>query len=159
MLFIHIPNVSSSWSHLLEFFTSSPTTSLPLRRWYHLHPFFQASLPGASSLYRIRHTFSQGGQKRQSSATIYWGAGERGGRDSELWLVAYPESSRVLVSWHCCSSCQARPFSSFIPSSNTSMGALCQSMLGCKYLHMFQSAAGRASQRTAMLGSCSESRT
>jgi hypothetical protein len=27
-------------------------------------------------------------------------------------------------------------------------------MVGCKYLHLSQSVAGRASQRTAMLGSC-----
>ncbi|WP_330949998.1 hypothetical protein, partial [Streptococcus anginosus] len=28
------------------------------------------------------------------------------------------------------------------------------SMVGCKYLHLSQSATGRATQRTAMLGSC-----
>jgi hypothetical protein len=42
------------------------------------------------------------------------------------------------------------------PSPNTSIGSHpdLSPMVGCKYLHMPQSASGRASQRTTMLGSC-----
>jgi hypothetical protein len=49
----------------------------------------------------------------------------------------------------------AIPFSSFSLSLKSSIGIPDFSpMVGCKYLHLSQSAAGRASQRTAMLGSC-----
>ena len=59
-------------------------------------------------------------------------------------------------SGYCCSSCGvAIPFSSFNPSPNSSIGVPDLSpMVSCKYLHLAQSAAGRASQRRAMLGSC-----
>jgi hypothetical protein len=44
---------------------------------------------------------------------------------------------------------------SFSPFPFFSIGFLdLTSMVGCKYLHLSQSAAGRASQRAAMLGSC-----
>ena len=49
----------------------------------------------------------------------------------------------------------AIPFSSFNPTPNSFIVVLDLSpMVGCKYLHLSQSVAGRASQRTAMLGSC-----
>jgi hypothetical protein len=53
-----------------------------------------------------------------------------------LSLCELPE---VQVSWYCWSSYGvATPFSSFSPSSNSSIGGLdFSSVVGCKYLHMF----------------------
>lgn len=62
----------------------------------------------------------------------------------------------VQVSWPCWSSCGiAIPFSSFSLSPNSSIGIPNPNpIVGCGYLHLSQSASGRASQRTAMLSSC-----
>ena len=72
------------------------------------------------------------------------------------WWFCLCELPGVQVRWHYgafygITTC----FTSFSPSSNSSIGVLdlCP-MVGCKCLHMSQSAAGRYSQRTVMLGSC-----
>ena len=72
------------------------------------------------------------------------------------WWINLWDLPGIQVSWHCWSSYGvAIPFSSFNPSPNSSIGVPSLSpMVGCKHLHLSQSAAGRASQRTAMLGSC-----
>lgn len=57
-----------------------------------------------------------------------------------------------LVCWYFCSSCSVTiPFSSFSPSFNSSILVPdLNSIVGGKYLHFFQSFAGRASQMTPM---------
>jgi hypothetical protein len=71
------------------------------------------------------------------------------------WFIPWDLHS-VLVRSYCWSSFRvAIPFSCFCPSPNSSIGVpiLCP-VIGCEYLYQFQSAAGRAYQRTTMLGSC-----
>jgi hypothetical protein len=59
---------------------------------------------------------------------------------------SFPEFSLVGI---------AIPFGSFSPSPNSSIGVPeLSSMVGSKYLHLSQSAAGGAFQRTTMVGSC-----
>ena len=67
-----------------------------------------------------------------------------------------PGSSGSMVGWYCSSSYEvAKPFSSFSPFSNSSIGNLVLSpMVGCKHLPLYWSGSGRASQETAISGSC-----
>jgi hypothetical protein len=72
------------------------------------------------------------------------------------WWLSLWELPGIRGSWYCWSSYGvAIPFSSLNPSLNSSIGIPRLSpMVSCKYLHLSQSAAGRASQRTDMSGSC-----
>jgi hypothetical protein len=72
------------------------------------------------------------------------------------WWLRLWELWGVQVGWYCCSSYRVTiSFSSFNPSSTSSIGVFdFSSMVGCKYLYLPQSAASRASYRTALLGSC-----
>ena len=68
-----------------------------------------------------------------------------------LWEnTGFPYQWILLVFlWGC------HPFSSFSPSPNSAIGVPYFSpMAGCKYLNLSQSADGRASQMTAIIGSC-----
>jgi hypothetical protein len=146
MLFIYIPH---SWSPLAEFLPD-PFVPLPLRG---CSPPPVSLHPGASSLYKIRYILSHWGQTRQSSATYVSVALDQ--PMWALWLVAQSlELTRVQVNWHCWSSYGvATPFSSFSPSPNSSIRVPNFSpMVGCKYLHLSQSAVGGSSQ--ILLGSC-----
>jgi hypothetical protein len=61
---------------------------------------------------------------------------------------------RIQNSWYCCNGV-AIPFRSFSPSPYSSIGVPgLRPMVDCEYWHLSQSDAGRASQRTAMLGYC-----
>jgi hypothetical protein len=53
--------------------------------------------------------------------------------------------------------CQIRPLSSFRPSPNSSTGVpVLSPMVGCEPLHLYWSGSGRASQETAVSGSCQQ---
>ena len=69
------------------------------------------------------------------------------------WLYSLGETPEIQVSLYSCSFYGvAIAFSSFNPSSKSFIGdADLSSKFGCKYLHLSQSAAGRASQRTGIL--------
>ena len=74
-----------------------------------------------------------------------------------LWLVALSQwDPKIQATWNFWSSYGVViPFSSFNPSHNSSEGVPEISlMFECKYMHLSWSAAGKASQRIAMLGSC-----
>jgi hypothetical protein len=60
--------------------------------------------------------------------------------------------------WYCCSSYGvANPFSSFSPFSNPSIGdPVLSPMDGCEYPPLYLSGTGRASQETAISGSCQQ---
>jgi hypothetical protein len=120
-----------------------------------LPPLLASLYPGASSLYRIRHILSQWGQTRQSSVTCVFGVWTSLCLLFDWWLSLW-KLSGVCVRWHCWFSYGvAIPFSSFDLSLNSPIGFPDLSlMLVCKYLHLSQSAAGKTSQKTAMLGSC-----
>jgi len=66
-----------------------------------------------------------------------------------------PRSSGM-SGWYCCSSYGvANPFSSFSPFNNSSIGdPVLSSMVGCKHPPPYLSGSGRASQETALSGSC-----
>jgi hypothetical protein len=115
--------------------------------------------PGALSLYRIRYIISHWNQTRQSSATYVpeWGRVSSDQPAYALgWWLSFWELPGVQVSWYCWSSYGvAIPFITFTPFPNSSIGVPKLSpMLGRKYLQLSQSAAGRASHRSAMPGSC-----
>jgi hypothetical protein len=137
--FIYIPNVAPfPLPFASEMVLPTPTHS-------HLTP-SASPFPGASSFYRIKHIPSHWGQMRQSSVTYVPGATNQ--PMYALWLVAQSLGAlKGLVSWSCCSSYTvAIPFSSFSPSPEFSIGVPDLSpMVGCKYLHLSQPAAGRAS--------------
>jgi hypothetical protein len=61
--------------------------------------------------------------------------------------------------WYCCSSYGvANPFSYFSPFSNFSIvDPVLNLMVGCKHLPLYLSGSGRASQKTAITGSCQQS--
>jgi hypothetical protein len=63
-----------------------------------------------------------------------------------------------LVGWYCWSSYGvAIPFSSFSPSPNSSNGVPAfRLIVGCKHPHLYWSVSVRASQGTAILGSCQQ---
>jgi hypothetical protein len=65
-------------------------------------------------------------------------------------------SSGSLVGWYCCSSYGVtKPFSSFNPFFNSSIGVTLHSlMVGCEHPLLCLSDSGRASQETAITGSC-----
>jgi hypothetical protein len=64
------------------------------------------------------------------------------------WWLSLWELPRVWFSWECWFSYGVTfPFSFFNPFPNSTMGIP-------EYLHLSQSTAGRASQRTSMPGSC-----
>jgi hypothetical protein len=72
------------------------------------------------------------------------------------WWLRFWKLPGVCINWHIWPSYGvAIPFSSFNPSSNSSIWVPDLSPTpDCVYLHLAQSAVARASQRTAMLGSC-----
>jgi hypothetical protein len=72
------------------------------------------------------------------------------------WWFIPCELWRGLVGWHCCSSYGvANPFSSSSPSPNSSIGVpMLSPMVGCEHPHLYWSDSGRASQKTAIAGSC-----
>ena len=119
----------------------------------------QASpVPGASSLLRVRWVFeSSPTEVRPGSLLLYmcWGPWTSSSMLSGWWLSVW-EISGVRVNWDCWSSYGVTlPLSFFHPFSNSTTGVPNFSpMVGYKYLHLSQSAACWASQRTAMLGSC-----
>jgi hypothetical protein len=63
-----------------------------------------------------------------------------------------------LVGQYCCSSYGvANPFSSFSTSPNSSIGiSVFSPMVGCKHPHLYWLGSGRASQETAISGSCQQ---
>jgi hypothetical protein len=73
-------------------------------------------------------------------------------------LVPGSSGGGGLVGWYCCSSYGvANPLSSFIFSPNSSIGVLVlSSMISCKHRHLYWSGSGRASQETAISGSCQQ---
>jgi hypothetical protein len=62
------------------------------------------------------------------------------------------------VGSYCCSSYRvANPFSSFSPFSNSSIGdRLLSPMVGCEHMPLYLSGSGKASQETAISGSCQQ---
>jgi hypothetical protein len=65
-------------------------------------------------------------------------------------------SGGVLVGSYCCSSYgAANPFSSYSSFSNSSIGdSVISSLVGCEHLPLYMSGSGRASQESAISGSC-----
>ena len=127
---------------------------LPLCLWESNLP--KTSLfPGASSFYSIRHTVSHWCRTGQSSATYVQGTLDQPCIPFGWWLSLW-ELPGVWVSWHCWSSYGVtKPFHSLNTSCNSSIRVLYLSQIvGCKYLLLSQSAAGRASQSTVRLGFC-----
>ena len=115
-------------------------------------PIWVSPFPGASRLYRIRHILSHWGQTRQFLAT-YVPEPQTSPCMLFGWWLGLWELPGIRVSWDCWSSYGVTiSFSSFSPSPNSFLGVSNLSpMHGCQYLCLSQSAAGRASQRTAML--------
>jgi hypothetical protein len=73
-------------------------------------------------------------------------------------LVPGSSGGGGLVGWYCCSSYgAANPLSSFSPFSNSSIGdPALSAMVGCKHPTLYLSGSGRASQETAISGSCQQ---
>ena len=76
-----------------------------------------------------------------------------------LWLVVQSLGSLgVLVSSYCCSSYRiANPFSSLGTFYSSFIGnPMLNPMDGCEHQHLYLSGTGRASQETAISGSCQQ---
>jgi hypothetical protein len=70
------------------------------------------------------------------------------------WCLV-PGSSGGLVGWYCSSYGVSKPFSSLSTFSSASTGDFVLSpMVGCEYPLLYLSGSGRASQETAISGSC-----
>ena len=121
-----------------------------------IHLLTPSSLPwhsptlGHSALHRTKGFSSHWYMTRPSSAT--YAAGTICTPLLSLGALEY------LVGWYCCSSYEvANPFSSFSPFSNSSIGVpVLTPMVGCKYLPLYLSGSGRASQETAIPSSCQQ---
>jgi len=71
------------------------------------------------------------------------------------WFSPWELRERGWVGCYCSSYGVANSFSSFSPFSNSSIGDLVlSSMFGCQHLPLYLSCSGRASQETAISGSC-----
>jgi hypothetical protein len=108
--------------------------------------------PGASSLYKIRHILSHWGQRRQSPYIC-----EGGHRPAHVCFLignSFSESSqgsRVVDTVGLpMGSLSPSALSVLPPTSLWGVGGL-SPMVGSKYLYLSQSAAGRGSQKAAML--------
>lgn len=119
-----------------------------------LLPTLGIPVPWGLSLSRISHIISFWGQTRQSS--VLYVPGTRSALVCSLVGGSSYRGSWVQVRWDCWTSYRvAFPFSSLNHSPNFSIDISSFSLkVGCKYLHLSQSAAARANQRTAMLSSC-----
>ena len=74
------------------------------------------------------------------------------------WWFSPWEVWGCVVGWYCCSSCEvANLFSSFSPFSNSFIGdPLLSPMVGCEHPPLYLSVSCRASEETAILGSCQQ---
>ena len=155
ILFIYI--LPHFWSPLHEFFTLShiPFASERVRSPTHSHfnlltshfPGHQVSI-GTSTSFPI--------EARQGSTLLY--LQQRSSTSPCMlfgWWLSPWELLGVWISWYCCLSMGfAIPISSFNPSRNSSMGVpIFSPIVVCEYLHLSQSDAHWASQRSAMLSS------
>ena len=158
-----IPSCSSPWRcpHIHHPPPIPQPSSLPQSQ-LHQTP----TLPGASSVLRVRCTFSAWVQTRQSSAVyvlrvsyqlVYaaWLVVQclRDPRDPSLLrilvlLQCCPSLLRILVLLQCCPSPQLLPA---FPNSTTEVSSFCQ-LVGCKYLHLSLSADYWVIQRAVMIG-------
>jgi hypothetical protein len=111
---------------------------------------------GASSFHKTKVLSFHWCPTRPSSAT--YGAGAMSPSTSTLWLVIYSLGAlEYLVGWYCSSYGVASPFSFLDPFSNSSIGdPVLSPMVGCNYLPLYLPGTGRASQETAILGSCQQ---
>jgi hypothetical protein len=111
----------------------------------------------ASSLHSTKDHSFHWCPTRPSSAT--YATGVTGASMCTLWLVVKSLGALGgLVGWYCCSSYGvANPFSSFSPFPNSPIGAPMPSpMFDCKHPYLYLSVSGRASQETAISGSCQQ---
>ena len=150
ILFICIPSVSFSPLPLPQFLIPFPLASEMV-----LSPLLNPQHPSS-----LRPQISQGLGISPTEASLgtplqYMYRGPWISQWMLPWCISLWEFPGVQVSWNWWSSYGvAPPFISYSHSTNSSTGIPnFSTMVGCKYLHLSQSAAGRASQKTAMLGS------
>jgi hypothetical protein len=110
---------------------------------------------GASITLRPNHLSSHWRPTKPSSTK--YEARAMGPSMCTLWLLVQSLGAmRGLISWHCCSPHgAAKLLSSFSPFSNSSIGdPVLSPMVGYKHSPLYWAGTGRASQETAISGSC-----
>jgi hypothetical protein len=138
--------------------TPYPVTSAPAHQPTHSH-FLALAFPytGAYHLHRTMGLSSHWCLTRLSSATYEHRA--MSPTMCFLWLVVWSQKALgVLVSSYCCSSYGAAdPFSSLGPFSSSFIGEyVLHPMEDCEHQLQYLSGTGRASQETAISGSCQQ---
>jgi hypothetical protein len=109
---------------------------------------------GKSSLHRTKGLSFHWCPRKPSSAPYAAGA------MCTLWLVVLSLGTLelgILVGWYCSFYEVGNPFSSFSPFSNSSnVYPMLNPMVGCDHLPLCLSGSARASQETAISGSCQQ---